>query len=109
MNKIILIGRLTKDPTLTYTPSGYANSRMTLAVDRRYKDKQGNQQTDFVPIVAWQKLAETVAQYMKKGKQIAVEGSLEIRTYEKDNQKMYISEVIASDIRFLDKIEKKGE
>lgn len=108
MNKIILIGRLTKDPTLTVTPNGYSNSRMTLAVDRKYKDKQGNKQTDFIPIVAWQKLAETVAQYMKKGKQIAVEGALEVRTYEKDGQKVYISEVIASDIRFLDKIEKEN-
>ena len=109
MNKIILIGRLTKDPTLIYTPNGYANSRMTIAVDRKYKDKQGNKITDFIPIIAWQKLAETVAQYMRKGKQIAVEGSLEIRTYEKDNQKMFISEVVASDIRFLDKVEKEGE
>ena len=65
-NRITLIGRLTADPSLIYTSNGNAVSRMTLAVDRKYKDKEGNKQTDFIPIVMWNKLGETVADYLKK-------------------------------------------
>lgn len=107
-NKITLIGRLTKDPDLKYTKNGNAVSRMTLAVDRRYKDSQGNQLTDFIPIIAWNKLAETVANYLDKGKLIAVDGSLEIRSYEHEGVKKYIAEVISNDIRFLEKVEGKS-
>lgn len=105
MNKIILIGRLTRDPELKYTTNGNAVSRMTIAVDRNYKDSSGQKVADFIPIIAWRKLAEIVAQHMKKGKLIAVHGSLEIRNYEDKGEKKYIAEVIADDIRFLDKIE----
>lgn len=107
-NKITLIGRLTKDPDLKYTKNGNAVSRMTLAVDRRYKSSDGEQQTDFIPIIAWNKLAETVANYLEKGKLIAVDGSLEIRNYEQDGVKKYIAEVISNDIRFLEKVEGKS-
>ena len=109
MNKVILIGRLTKDPTLIYTQkTGTANSRMTIAVDRRYKNQEGEKQTDFIPVVAWGKLAETVANYMKKGKLIAVEGSLETRKYEQNGITKYIAEVIANDIRFLEKLDNEA-
>lgn len=106
MNKIIIIGRLTQDPTLIYTTNGNATSRMTIAVDRNYKDSNGERPTDFIPVVSWGKLAETVANYMKKGKLVAVEGSLEIRSYEKDGDKRYIAEVIAENVRFLEKLDR---
>lgn len=105
VNKIILIGRLTEDPSLKYTTNGNAVSRMTLAVDRNYKDSQGNKKVDFIPVIAWKKLAEIVAEYMKKGKLISVVGSLEIRSYEDKGDTKYIAEVIAEDIKFLDKKE----
>lgn len=107
-NKITLIGRLTKDPELRYTGNGKAVSRITIAVDRKYKDQDGNKQTDFIPIISWGKLAETVANYLVKGKLIAVDGSLEIRSYTENDIKKYIAEVIAVDITFLEKVEKQG-
>lgn len=103
-NRITLIGRTTTDPSLIYTKNGNAVSRMTLAVDRKYKDEKGNNKADFIPIVIWGKLAETVAQYLKKGKLTAVDGSLEIRSYEQDGITKYIAEVIANDVRFLEKV-----
>ena len=106
VNKIFLIGRLTKDPELKYTKNGNAVSRMTIAVDRNYKDSEGKKKVDFIPLIAWRKLAEIVAEHMKKGKLISVIGSLEIRSYEEQGEKKYISEVIAEDIKFLDKVDK---
>lgn len=103
LNKIILIGRLTADPEMRYTSNGNAVTRMTLAVDRDYKDKDGNKKVDFIPIIAWKKLAEIVAEYMKKGKLISVVGSLEIRSYEDEGIRKYIAEVNAQDIKFLEK------
>lgn len=105
VNKIFLIGRLTMDPDLKYTTGGYAVSRMSIAVDRQYKDSKGDKKVDFIPVIAWRKLAEIVAQYMTKGKLISVVGSLEIRSYETEGDKRYIAEVIAEDIKFLDKKE----
>lgn len=106
LNKIIIIGRLTSDPTIIYTTNGNPTSRMTIAVDRSYKDKNGERQTDFIPVVTWGKLAETVANYLRKGKLTAVEGSLEIRSYDKNGEKRYIAEIIAENVRFLEKIDK---
>lgn len=105
VNKIFLIGRLTRDPQLKYTKNGNAVSRMTIAVDRNYKDSQGKNKVDFIPLIAWRKLAEIVSQHMKKGKLISVIGSLEIRSYEDKGETKYIAEVIAEDIKFLDKVE----
>ena len=105
MNKIILIGRTTADPSLAFTTSGKAVSKVAIAVDRTYKDADGKKQTDFIPLVIWGKLAETVAQYVKKGKLIAIEGELQVRTYMKDDEKRYFSEVICSDVRFLERME----
>lgn len=105
LNKIILIGRLTRDPELRYTKTGYAVTRFTIAVDRQFKGKDGKKETDFIQVVAWQKLAEIFCQYMTKGKLISVDGTLQIRDYEDKGEKKYISEVIASDIRFLERQE----
>lgn len=109
MNKIILIGRTTADFDLIYTKNGNAVAKATLAVDRRYKNSNGEKETDFIPIVAWGKLAEVTAEYVKKGKQIAIEGELQIRTYLKDSEKRYIAEVIASDIQFIDRMDDKSK
>ncbi|HLW61261.1 MAG TPA: single-stranded DNA-binding protein [bacterium] len=103
-NRIILIGRLTRDPELRYVPSGAPVASFTLAVDRPFRDQQGNRETDFIDIVAWRKLAEQVSQYMAKGRMVAVEGRLQIRSYEtQDGQKRKVAEVVADGVRFLDR------
>lgn len=103
-NRIILIGRLTRDPELRYVPSGAPVASFTLAVDRPFRDQQGNRETDFIDVVAWRKLAEQVSQYMSKGRMVAVEGRLQIRSYEtQDGQKRKVAEVVADGVRFLDR------
>jgi len=103
-NRIILIGRLTRDPELRYVPSGAPVASFSLAVDRPFQNQQGNRETDFIDVVACRKLAEQVSQYMSKGRMVAVEGRLQIRSYEtQDGQKRKVAEVVADGIRFLDK------
>lgn len=104
MNHVTLIGRLTRDPELRYTPNGVAVCKFTLAVDRAFSKEK---ETDFIPIVVWQKLAEACGNNLGKGRLVAVSGRLQIRTYEKDGQKRYITEVVAGEVKFLDY--KKGE
>lgn len=100
MNKVILIGRLTKDVELKYTPSGSAVANVTVAVDRY--SKEGDKSADFINVVVWNKSAENLAQYKGKGDQIAVEGSLQTRSYEaQDGSKRYVTEVLASRIEFI--------
>ena len=106
MNKVILIGRLTRDPEVRYTQSGIAVCTFTLAVDRRYARKaenNGQPTADFIPIVAWRKLAEICGNNLTKGRRISVEGSMQVRSYEaQDGTKRYVTEVIADEIEFLD-------
>lgn len=103
LNKIILIGRLTREPDLRYTASGLAVAKFTLAVDRRVS-KDREREADFIDVVTWQKLAETCASYLGKGRLVAVDGRLQIRTYD-DNQgiRRKAAEVVAENVRFLDK------
>lgn len=103
MNKVILIGRLTQDPELRYTPNGVSVATFTLAVDRQFSNKQGERETDFINIVVWQKLAENCAKHLGKGRMVAVDGRLQIRSYD-DNQgvRRKAAEVVANDVRFLD-------
>ncbi|KNZ70315.1 single-strand binding protein [Thermincola ferriacetica] len=102
LNRIILIGRLTKDPELRYTPNGKAVAGFTLAVDRPYKNQQGERETDFINIVVWGKQAENCANYLSKGKLAAVDGSLRIRSFEgQDGQRHWVAEVLAETVRFL--------
>ncbi len=97
-NRIILIGRLTADPVLKYTPQGTAVATFTLAVNRRYN----REETDFIDIVTWRTLAEHCAQYLSKGQQTALEGRLQIRSYEDRNGvRRKVAEVVADDVRFL--------
>lgn len=104
LNRIILIGRLTRDPELRYVPSGQPVAGFTLAVDRPFVNQQGERATDFIDIVAWRKLAEQVTQHLSKGRLVAVEGRLQIRSYEtQDGQKRKVAEVVADAVRFLDR------
>ena len=107
MNKVILIGRLTKDPELRYTPgNGTAVTTLTLAVDN-YNSKTGEKGADFIPVVIWGKQAENTAQYMIKGSQIAISGRITTRSYDaKDGSKRYVTEVVAdmiNGVSFLSK------
>ena len=102
LNRIILIGRLTRDPELRYVPSGHPVASFTLAVDRPFANQQGERDTDFIDIVAWRKLAEQASQHLSKGRLVAVEGRLQIRSYEtQDGQKRKAAEVVADAVRFL--------
>lgn len=103
LNRIILIGRLVRDPELRFTPSGKAVCQFTLAVDRQYADQNGERQADFINIVVWGKAGESCAQYLAKGRLAAVDGRLQIRTYfgQKDGEKRRATEVIAENVRFL--------
>ena len=101
MNRVILVGRLAQDPEVRYTANGKAVSTFSLAVSRRVG--QGQESTDFIPIVAWEKLAEICGNNLNKGRRILVAGRLQIRSYEaQDGQKRRVAEVIAQNIEFLD-------
>lgn len=104
LNRVILIGRLTADPELRYTNTGTPVASFTLAVDRMRSGQGGERQTDFINIVVWQKQAEIVSQYLQKGRLAAVDGRLQIRTYDnRDGQKVRVAEVVAESVRFLDR------
>lgn len=118
MNKVFLIGNLTRDPELTETPSGVAVCRFSIAVSRNYTDASGERQTDFFNCTAWRGLGETIAKYCNKGNKVAVGGSIQLRNYE-DNQgiKRQAVDIIVNDVEFLtpksvddsvDEIPKKG-
>ncbi len=102
MNRVILIGNLTKDPELRYTPNGVAVTTFTLAINRPRTNQAGERETDFINIVAWQKLADLCATYLRKGRQAAVEGRLQTRSYDnKEGRKVYVTEVVAENVQFL--------
>lgn len=102
LNRVILIGRLTKDPELRYTPAGVAVCQFTLAVDRPFT-KDGEREADFIPVVTWRQLAETCANYLRKGRLTAVEGRIQVRNYENsEGKRVYVTEVIADNVRFLE-------
>jgi single-stranded DNA-binding protein 2 len=102
MNKVTLIGRLTKDPELRYTSSNIAVASFTLAVDRGYTSQNGERQADFLNIVVWRKPAENVKKFLTKGSQVAVDGSIQTRSYDDQNgQKRYITEILANSVEFL--------
>ena len=102
-NKAILIGNLTKDPELRYTPQGTAVVNITLAINRKYKSgEETKEDVAFVPVVLWGKTAEIVNQYCKKGSPLLVEGRIQTRSYEnKDGQKQYKTEVVGENIQLM--------
>lgn len=102
MNKIFLIGNLTKDPELSETSSGVAVCRFSIAVNRRYTTANGERETDFFNVTAWRGLAETVAKYCKKGQKVAVIGTIQIRQYEaNDGTKRMSVDVVVDEVEFL--------
>jgi single-strand DNA-binding protein len=109
LNRVVLIGRLTKDPELRYTPNGVAVASFTLAVNRSLLNQMGEREADFIPIVVWQKQAENCANYIGKGSLVAVDGRIQVRTYDgKDGQRRWVTEIIAENVRFLDKRDSSG-
>jgi single stranded DNA-binding protein (ssb) len=105
LNRVILIGRLTRDPELRYTPSGVATAAFTIAIDRPFTNG-GAREVDFLPIVTWRQTAEATANYLKKGKLCAVEGRIQIRNYENnEGRRVYVTEVVADSVRFLERKE----
>ncbi|AYB47158.1 single-stranded DNA-binding protein [Paenibacillus lautus] len=103
INRSVLVGRLTKDPELKYTPSGVAVAQFTLAVDRPYTSQSGEREADFIPVVVWRQLAETCANYLRKGRLTGVEGRIQVRSYENnEGKRVYVTEVIADNVRFLE-------
>lgn len=102
MNKVFLIGNLTRDPELSETPSGISVCRMSIAVSRDYKDNDGNRQADFFNVTVWRERAENCSMYLKKGNKVAIIGSLQNRSYEdKDGIKRNVTDVVASEVEFL--------
>lgn len=104
MNKIVLLGRLTKDPDIRYTNTGKVVASFTMAVDRPFTAQDGKRDADFIPVVIWGKPAETIGNYVQKGHRVLVEGRLQIRSYDgKDRQKHWISEVVADRFEFIER------
>jgi len=104
MNKVFLLGRLTKDPEVRYTTSGKIVAQFTIAVDRPYTNAEGQKEADFFPIVIWGKSAETAGNSLTKGQRVLVEGRVQIRSYDaKDGTKRWITEVIADRFEFIER------
>ena len=102
MNKVVLIGRLTRDPELRYTGSNTPVATFSLAVNRNFANQNGEREADFINIVVWRKQAENVKNFLTQGSQVAVEGRIQTRTYDDQNgQKRYITEVVADNVEFL--------
>lgn len=104
MNKVILVGRLGKDPELTYTQTGTAKVKFSLATSRKWRDKKDGstkEKTTWHNIVAWDALAKTCGQYLAKGRQVAIEGEIEYRDYEKDGIKRTFTEIVAGQVEFI--------
>lgn len=103
MNRVVLVGRLTKDPELRYTPNGVAVASFTLAVNRAFTNQQGERETDFINCVVWRKPAENVANFLKKGSLAGVDGRIQTRSYDgQDGKRVYITEVLAESVQFLE-------
>lgn len=109
MNVVLLIGRVVAAPELRYTPGGKAVAQFTLAVDRTRGGKSENKETDFVPVVAWERLGEICNEYLNKGKLISIQGALRTRTYEtQEGQKRKAFEVVASEMQMLSTGDRQG-
>ena len=104
LNKVVLIGRLTRDPELRSTANGVSVATFSLAVDRPFTNKQGERETDFIRIVTWRRLAEVCAENLGKGRLVAVAGRLQVRSYDnQEGQRRTIAEVVADEVKFLER------
>ncbi|WP_301108839.1 single-stranded DNA-binding protein [Sporosarcina sp.] len=103
INRVVLVGRLTKDPELKYTQSGIAVTRFTLAVNRAFSNQQGEREADFISCVAWRKQAENIANYLRKGSLAGVDGRIQTGSFEgQDGKRVYTTEVVADSTQFLE-------
>ncbi|HAO6550149.1 TPA: single-stranded DNA-binding protein [Listeria monocytogenes] len=103
MNRVVLVGRLTKDPDLRYTPAGAAVATFTLAVNRTFTNQNGEREADFINCVVWRKPAENVANFLKKGSMAGVDGRVQTRNYEdSDGKRVFVTEVVAESVQFLE-------
>ncbi|MFV8826197.1 single-stranded DNA-binding protein [Alkalihalobacterium sp. APHAB7] len=103
INRVVLVGRLTKDPELRYTPNGVAVANFTLAVNRPFSNQQGDREADFINCIIWRKPAENVANYLKKGSLAGVEGRIQTRSYDNnEGRRVYVTEVVADSVQFLE-------
>lgn len=103
LNRVVLVGRLTRDPDLRYTPNGVAVANFNIAVNRPFSNQQGEREADFINGVVWRRQAENLANFMKKGSLIGVDGRLQTRSYEgQDGRTVYVTEVVADSIQFLE-------
>ncbi|WP_400194641.1 single-stranded DNA-binding protein [Lysinibacillus telephonicus] len=102
INSVVLTGRLTKDVDLSYTPNGVPSAKFVLAVNRAFKNQNGEQEADFINIQVWRKQAENSANYLKKGSLVGIVGRLQSGSYEKDGQRIYFTNVVAESVQFLE-------
>ena len=110
MNKVILIGNLTKDPELTTTTSGISVCRFSLAVSRRFTNSEGERETDFINVVVWRNLADNCHKFLRKGSKAAVVGNIQTRSYDaQDGSKRYVTEVVAEEVEFVGARVSEGE
>ena len=110
MNKVILLGNLTKDPELKTTTNELSVVKFTLAIPRKFKNAQGEKEVDFLNVVAWRTLADNCGKYLKKGSKCSVVGTVQNRSYEaQDGTKRYITEIVAEEVEFLSTAPKKEE
>src|SRR5690625_5806037 len=110
MNRTILVGRLTKDVDLRYTKNGKSVGSFTLAVNRPFRNAQGEQEADFIRCQSWGKQAENLANYMKKGSQIGVDGRIQTRSYDaQDGKRVFVTEVVADNVQFLESRQQSGK
>jgi single-strand DNA-binding protein len=110
INRVVLVGRLTKDPELKYTQTGIAVTRFTLAVNRAFQSASGEREADFISCVAWRKQAENVANFLKKGSLVGVDGRIQTGSFEgQDGKRVYTTEVVADSTQFLEPRSSSGE
>ncbi|MEJ9281970.1 single-stranded DNA-binding protein [Ureibacillus thermosphaericus] len=103
INRVVLVGRLTKDPELRYTPNGVPVTRFTVAVNRTFTNQQGEREADFISCVAWRKQAENLANYMRKGSLVGIDGRIQTSSFEgQDGKRVYMTEVVADSVQFLE-------
>lgn len=110
LNRVVLVGRLTKDVDLKYTPNGVAVANFTLAVNRNFKNQNGEQEADFINCQIWRKPAENVANYLSKGSLCGVDGRIQTRSYEgQDGKRVFVTEVVADSVQFLEPKKQGGQ
>lgn len=108
INNVVLVGRLTKDPVIRTTQSGIPVASFTLAIDRDYKNANGERDADFINVIAFRKTAELCSQYLAKGIKTGVVGGIQARNYEKDGQRVYVTEVVVENLKLIESINNRN-